>query len=210
MSKERSPHHEFVFKEITVGEGLPSDFLDQLQETSNYAREAILSGGEGSLEPAGITIRYKIVERPELRERLPWLETWYMESAPSLVSQIIGEEVIPTDPKIVDRGVVLNVVRDRYDLHTDTNAYTFLFCVQEATNGGGGFKLHPPGRETVVLDLKKGMGVVFEGGTIPHEVEPVTMLGANDVPRITAVFNFHRKGENQLPPVGMLKATGQK
>ena len=154
-----------------------------IQATRTHGAQVVKHGrGPGSLEPeetAGLD--YTVLDGHGVQEHLPWLWTLYHALVPD-IGDLLGSGVHVSED--VASSINVNLLQGagaRYEAHVDAQPYTLLlFVTSHPPDSGGRLVLGDDTRE-IGISPRSGHGVLFDGATIPHKVEPLRTR-ADDAP----------------------------
>ena len=146
-----------------INVSLPDNFVKQLNEVS-------INKGKRIEIPKK---HQKNISSSILINEIPDLENFYKDCA-SIVSNYIGEEVIPVSPEVQTRMclVVYEKEGDYIDWHFDTNHYNGRFftllvpVTLEPTCGNYQYKNN--NGEDKDVEISKGQAILFEGDKVFH------------------------------------------
>lgn len=185
--------------EFQLQDDLPANWQQQvLGVAERYARFAELRGGTStSLEPAGTTITYRLLDGEAVARHLPWLNQLYRSELAALATKVSGRAMSVSSAVI--SGVNVNVLegtRTRYERHVDSNPLTgLLFCTSHAV-GEGGELVFTANRKELRIQPMAGTFLLFDARRSPHHVMPLRHDGL----RISAPMNYFYEDERQARP----------
>lgn len=159
-------------------------WLDDLQQdwptliveaARTYGRKVVSKGrGPGSLEPeetAGLD--YTVLDAAGVHDHLPWLWRLYHDLVPD-IWKLVREEVRASSHALSAINVnLLDGQGARYEAHVDAQPYTLLLFVTSHPWGSGGRLILGDDKDNIGIPPRSGHGIVFDGSTIPHRVEPL-------------------------------------
>jgi hypothetical protein len=200
----------FHWTTFDLNDGLPAGWQQDVRAAAadadfrDFPRTPILSreGTEVDHIPRGR------VHADQVRERLPWLYSFYHDEFLELAAEACAEPVAAARD---DRyGVVLNVQRGqdmRFECHVDSNPLSgVLFCTDHDSGGelvvshdATARDISAVERDCSVIRPHAGHLVFFDARRLPHYARP---LAADDDLRVIAVMNFYTQSfpESTRPP----------
>lgn len=160
----------------TILHDLHIDWAVRIEEAAltHGARVVKHGRGPGSLESeetAGLD--YTVLDGAGVRDHLPWFWTLYHTLVPE-ISGLLKTTVHVSEDILSSINVnVLQGAGARYEAHVDAQPYTLLLFVTTHLYGQGGRLLLGGEKTEVGVPPRSGHGVLFDGATIPHRVEPL-------------------------------------
>lgn len=186
--------------DLLASSDVDSRFLGHVASVADtHAKPAKLIGGTStSLEPAGTSLDYRLMDGRDVARLLPELDELYRGLLVRLASRIFGVPLIPS-PTIVN-GVNVNVLDGgggRYEWHVDSNPVTGLLVFSECDSiRGGRLMFGADARTRTSLCMRPGHFLMFDATSAPHAVEIVR----GDSARVTAPMNFFVDGGEIVRP----------
>jgi len=186
----------------------PKDFMSQLLDAVFCGGKIVRKGGRGhgSLEPSETAgIDYVVVIGSEIKRWVPWLYEWFAsDHMVGLVSEAVGEDVLPSVSVSSPNINFLIGQGRRYELHEDSRPYTVILYPHSLGDGdGGGLVYRQPGNDPDTakeVNVQSGTMVIFDGTRYPHAVLP---LEKSNVFRLSILLMYYPVAAGDVVPAGL-------
>jgi hypothetical protein len=163
--------------------------LEEALELSELAVRVDRDGaGPGSLTEDGL--HYSVVDGKAIQGESPGFWRWIERRIPPVASATAGKamHLSPHVPSAINVNV-LEGVGEQYEPHTDSCPYTMILFAN-TLDVGGALALSLDGG-VVYVQPKAGTGVLFDGYSIPHWVEPLMRPGDRRVTVPVALYPIY-------------------
>lgn len=193
----------FAVVDLLQNKVIDDIFIERVRTASvAHSRESVLVGGTStSLEPAGTSVEYRLLDGNDVYRYIPELTILYESELVRIASRLSDISLCKSPDRVNGVNVnVLNASGGRYEWHVDSNPVTGLLVLSECNAAIGGRLLFrkDPDYQTAFC-MRPGHFLVFDATKTPHAVEQV--LG--EEPRVTAPMNFFVKGATALRPADL-------